>query len=156
MSGRKSRDGYGVQFTAPAGGVSEGVFYQIDGVFGLCTLDADEGYLSALETGPFHYETDQIDVADTFAKGDRVYWDNANSRLTTEAAAGLPIVGVVTTAKDSDNVIEFIRLVEELYAIVFTQMALQADSTATDVAGIVSDFNDLLAALQTAGLMASS
>lgn len=34
--------------------------------------------------------------------------------------------------------------------------ANQADSTAEDVAGVVSDFNDLLAALQTAGLMASA
>ena len=31
--------------------------------------------------------------------------------------------------------------------------AAQADSTATDVAGIVSDFNDLLAKLKAAGLM---
>lgn len=29
------------------------------------------------------------------------------------------------------------------------------DSTATDVAGIVSDFNDLLAALKAAGIMAA-
>lgn len=38
----------------------------------------------------------------------------------------------------------------------YTPMALQADSTASDVAGIVSDFNDLLAALISAGLMESS
>ncbi len=31
--------------------------------------------------------------------------------------------------------------------------ANQADSTATDAAGIVADFNTLLAALKTAGLM---
>jgi hypothetical protein len=36
------------------------------------------------------------------------------------------------------------------------QAANQADSTASDVAGIVADFNSLLAALQAAGLMAAS
>ena len=35
----------------------------------------------------------------------------------------------------------------------FTPAALQADSTAVDVAGIVSDFNALLAKLKAAGLM---
>ena len=39
---------------------------------------------------------------------------------------------------------------------VVKQSANQADSTASDVAGIVSDFNALLAALQAAGLMAAS
>lgn len=34
-----------------------------------------------------------------------------------------------------------------------TQAENQADSTATDVAGVVSDFNGLLAKLKTAGLM---
>lgn len=37
-----------------------------------------------------------------------------------------------------------------------TQMPLQADSVAADVPALVADFNALLAALQAAGLMASS
>ena len=37
-----------------------------------------------------------------------------------------------------------------------TQMPLQADSVAADVAALVADFNALLAALKAAGLMASS
>lgn len=37
-----------------------------------------------------------------------------------------------------------------------SEMPVQADSTAVDVAGIVTDFNSLLAKLKTAGLMASS
>jgi len=36
------------------------------------------------------------------------------------------------------------------------EAAYVADSTATDVAGLVSDLNDLLSALQTAGIMATS
>ena len=35
----------------------------------------------------------------------------------------------------------------------FTPVALQADSTATTIAGLVTDFNSLLAKLKTAGLM---
>lgn len=38
----------------------------------------------------------------------------------------------------------------------FGPAANQADSVAADVAGLVTDFNALLAKLQTAGLMASS
>ena len=36
----------------------------------------------------------------------------------------------------------------------FTPAAAQADSTATDVAGLVTDFNALLAKLRAAGIMA--
>ena len=35
----------------------------------------------------------------------------------------------------------------------FTPAAFQADSTATTIAGLVTDFNSLLAKLKTAGLM---
>ena len=37
-----------------------------------------------------------------------------------------------------------------------SQMPLQADSTATLVAGVVSDLNDLISKLKTAGLMATA
>jgi len=37
----------------------------------------------------------------------------------------------------------------------FSPAAYQADSTASDVAGIVTDFNALLAKLRAAGLMAA-
>jgi hypothetical protein len=37
-----------------------------------------------------------------------------------------------------------------------TKATLQANSTATDIAGLVSDFNALLAKLKTAGIMANS
>lgn len=38
----------------------------------------------------------------------------------------------------------------------FTPAAAQADSVATDAAGVVTDFNALLAKLRAAGIMASS
>lgn len=37
----------------------------------------------------------------------------------------------------------------------FTPAAAQADSTATDVAGLVTDFNALLAKLRAAGIIAT-
>lgn len=37
----------------------------------------------------------------------------------------------------------------------FTPAAYQADSTATTIAGLVADFNNLLAKLRAVGLMAS-
>ena len=43
--------------------------------------------------------------------------------------------------------------VEGLPASALPQLDKQANSTATDVTGVVSDFNSLLAKLQTAGLM---
>lgn len=42
------------------------------------------------------------------------------------------------------------------FAPVTTQVEFQADSTATDVAGLVTDFNALLTKLQDAGVMADS
>ena len=45
--------------------------------------------------------------------------------------------------------------VEGLPASSFSQIDKQANSTATDVAGVVTDFNSLLAKLQSAGLMKS-
>ena len=41
------------------------------------------------------------------------------------------------------------------WILVGRQAAAQADSTATDTAGIVSDFNDLLAKLRAVGLLDS-
>lgn len=53
------------------------------------------------------YETSQIDTSDSFAKGDKVYYDETNHRFTTVATDG-KFCGVVTVAKDSGNVIWFI------------------------------------------------
>ena len=45
--------------------------------------------------------------------------------------------------------------VKGLPASSFSQLDKQANSTASDVAGLVTDFNSLLAKLQSAGLMKS-
>jgi hypothetical protein len=52
------------------------------------------------------YETDQIDATKDFDKGDKIYWDASTSKLTTDAKA--VFAGVVTAAKDTNNVIWFV------------------------------------------------
>ena len=59
------------------------------------------------------------------------------------------LFGFNTTQKDN-----IIKYVTEATAAVDKQAATQADSTASDVAGLVTDFNALLSKLKAAGLMA--
>lgn len=120
----------------------------------------------------------------TYAVGDDVYWDAENSVITSTPGA-LPIAGMITEPKISGTTIAYVKLgpqtkdsdssaigllgelddltttvkdsavlaINEINAKVATH---QADSTATEVSGIVADFNTLLGKLQAAGLMASS
>jgi len=115
------------------------------------TTEAGETDTMALGIEPAEYETDQIDTADAFDKGDKVYWDSANSRFTTVATDG-EFCGVVTSAKDGNNVVWFVFVPPQDGMI---QAAAQADSVAGDVAAIVADFNALLAKLRAANLMAT-
>lgn len=50
---------------------------------------------------------------------------------------------------------EFTEMATKVGLKAFTPAAAQADSTSVDVEGIVSDFNDLLAKLRTAGIMST-
>lgn len=103
------------------------------------------------EEGVYEISANQINTAETFAKGSKVYWDNANKRFTTTAVNNL-YAGVVERAKDDNNVI---WLSFEPQRSTLTQAEAQANSTATDIAAVVADFNALLAKLKAAGLMAS-
>ena len=153
----KISDGKSVKVTVPENTKIEvGKFYLLDGFLG-CAMQSVE--TSAVETAevvlsiePAEYETDQIDTVDTFAKGDKVYWDSVNNCFTTVATDGV-FAGVVTAPKDdANNVIWFVFVPPQMG---FRQAAAQADSNANDIAGIVADFNALLAKLRAAGLMAS-
>lgn len=48
---------------------------------------------------------------------------------------------------------EFTEMATKVGLEAFTPAAAQANSAAEDIEGIVSDFNDLLAKLRTAGIM---
>ena len=64
------------------------------------------------------------------------------------------IGGEVILAAGSKLTIEAGAVIEGLSAGTSTPAASQADSTAESVADLAADFNTLLAALRTAGLMA--
>lgn len=88
---------------------------------------------------------------DVIAVGNVLYWDDSNNYLTLTATGNTPF-GLATTTKAST-----VTSVEAcLVPGIVKQLAVQADSTATTVAGLVTDFNTLLAALKAAGIMANS
>jgi predicted RecA/RadA family phage recombinase len=112
---RKVSDGRSVKVTVPTGvTVEAGKFCLIQGFFGLAVDHANAGEKVVLNVEQGEYETSQINTADAFNVGDKVFWDATNNRLTTNAnndASGNPQnrpVGRVTQAKDNNNVIWFV------------------------------------------------
>jgi len=98
--------------------IEQGKLYLLSGFFGMAvqsvTTDESETSEVVLQIEQVEYETSQITVADAFAKGDAIYWDDTTKLLTTQAnldVNGNPQnrpVGRVSNAKDADNVIWFI------------------------------------------------
>lgn len=156
LGGGKISDGKSIRVAVPESTVIEqGKFYLLDGFLGCAvqsvTTGVGETSEVVLNIEIAEFETDQIVTDDAFAKGDKCYWDATNKKFTTVATTG-SLAGVVTVAKDTNNVIWFILVAQQP---AFKQAATQADSTAADVAGVVADFNALLAKLKAAELMAS-
>jgi hypothetical protein len=122
--GRRISDGKSVKVAVPANTIiNAGDFVLLDGFLGLAVqgiqTDADGKVISykgetvpaglvpaeiTLNIEEAEYETKQIDVADGFNKGDKVYWDAGNKWFTTVVADG-KFCGAVTSAKDVNNVI---------------------------------------------------
>ncbi len=108
---RKVTDGVSVRVNVPASTtVVQGDFYQAEGFLGMAIQGVVNG---AGVTAPIildieecEYETSQILTTDAFAKGALVYWDNTNRRFTITATANR-LAGIVTVAKDGNNVIWF-------------------------------------------------
>lgn len=77
-------------------------------LFGVATNDAANGAATAelKTTGVFDITALGTDVG---AVGARIYWDNANRRLTTTAAGNL-FVGVLTAAKGNGDATARVRL----------------------------------------------
>lgn len=153
--GRRVSDAQSVKVVVPINtSITAGDFVFLGGFLGLAlqsvVTDAVKTGEVVLDVTPGEYETKQINAADAFAVGDQVYWDNVNKRFTI-VAAGNRYVGVVTQAKDANGVIWF-RMDKQPGPIV--QAAAQANSAAADVGGVVADFNNLLAKLRAAGIMA--
>lgn len=79
--------------------------------------------------------------------------DFTNAQHSHQNATG---GGQLTTAAIASGVFDAARLPTATTSVqgAVKQAAAQADSTAVDVAGIVADFNALLAKLRTAGILA--
>lgn len=111
----KISDGKSVDVTVPAStGVEAGEFCVIDGFFGvsLQKVNKDEntnGTLIALQTEQAEYITTQIDISKAFAIGSALYFDSATKKLTDDSSvSGAILVGRITSAKDKNNVIQFV------------------------------------------------
>jgi predicted RecA/RadA family phage recombinase len=105
----KITDGKSVSVTVPESTVVvAGMFILLGGFFGVAlqsiTTEAGETASLILAIEEAEYETDAIDVAQTFAVGTPLFWDAAAKKFT-ETAVGHRFVGIVTSAKDANNVI---------------------------------------------------
>ena len=149
----KVSDGKSVEVSVPANSdLKAGQFAYLDGFLGVITRDvktaANETAKAILIIEVAEYETDQIDDSKTFAKGDKVYWDNTNKRFTTDTT-GI-FAGVVTNAKDSYGVIWFV-----LWPGFVNETALQVigdldDLNTTDNQTLVDAINEVVASVDDA------
>ena len=158
----KISDGKSVDVTVPAStGVEAGEFCVIDGFFGvsLQKVNKDEntnGTLIALQTEQAEYITTQIDTSKTFAIGAAIYFDSATKKLTDDSSvSGAILVGRITSAKDKNNVIQFVLYPQNVSTTSGTKAPEQLDhiANATGESDAHTVLNSLLGALQAKGYM---
>ncbi|WP_420959357.1 head fiber protein [Brucella sp. IR073] len=135
-------------YAKAAGAIAAGATVTIDPVTFEATAGAG-GYTSpdfALVAGDEAWFT----KSDAGASGapSSVSWDSITGKPSTFA----PTIGTTATTAKAGNYTPPAATTSA--AGIVRQAATQANSTATDVAGLVSDFNGLLAKLKAAGLMA--
>jgi predicted RecA/RadA family phage recombinase len=152
--GRKISDGLSVKVAVPQSTVIEqGKFVLLAGVLGMAiqslTTGVGETGEVVLDIQPAEYETSQILTTDAFAAGDKVYWDAGNKRFTT-SAAGNSFAGIVTLAKDANNVIWFWFAPQQT---LITQAAAHADIATAD---LTEEATADLTAVATADLVAAA
>ena len=166
--GRRVSDGQSVKVAVPASTtITQGQFALLGGVLGMAVqgiITNADGLVTSINgnTVPaglvpaevvlaiddMEVETSQIDTDDDFAAGDKVYWDAVNVRFTTTAGAG-PYAGVVTVAKDANDVIWFRFL--PLQRSVETDVVGELDNLTTTAKGsCVAAINEVDAHADTA------
>lgn len=96
-----------VVFTAPTGGYTRGLIYNITDCYAVAreTVDATESCLMAL-TGPVVI-TKNTGTGKSFAIGDKVYMDASTKKATPNATSNTLIgfaIGAATTAETEVNV----------------------------------------------------
>lgn len=109
--GRKISNGKSVKAIVPISTtIVAGNFYLLDGILGIAlqgVITTSETSLVDLSIEAGEYETAQIYTGDAFALGSKVYYDTTNKRFTTTAGSN-KFAGVVTKAKDDNDVIWFL------------------------------------------------
>lgn len=133
--------------------------------------DAEEAYWTTLETsGPPAGDVTSANITDATATGIAVLTATSATTARTALGAGTSslavattapaalaataAVGTGTTAARADHVHAIPGASNGTLRGTVLRAAAQADSTATDVAGLVADFNAILAKLRTAGVIA--
>lgn len=89
------QEGDFVTVAAPSGGTTSGNAYLITGIFGVATTTQLVGVDVELATSGVWTLTKVGSQA--WSVGDRIYWDDANTRCTSDAGAGI-YIGVATEA----------------------------------------------------------
>jgi predicted RecA/RadA family phage recombinase len=138
-----------ITVTAPSGGLTSGDVYLLGHKICIVLNGADEGEAATLLTKGVVEVTKGTGA---ITQGTPVYWDVTNKVFTTTAQGNTFAGYAYADAASADT--EFEMMLVESPAP--TKVAVQAASTATTVAGTVADLNTLIAALKTAGLMATS
>ena len=111
-AGYKVHDGQSLTVTVPDGmTIQQGEFALVEGIFGLCegapkTVSAGAADIE-LTVAPFVYSSDQVVTAEAMARGALLYFDST-ARLLTVTASTNRVVGRVATAKDANNIVEFV------------------------------------------------
>lgn len=149
----KVSDGKSVRVTVPASSeYKAGQLVLIDGFLGFITRDvktaAGETVEAILAIEVAEYETDQIDATKDFDKGDKIYWDASTSKLTTDAKA--VFAGVVTAAKDTNNVIWFVLWPGFVADTSLEVIGDLTDLDTTDKTSLVDAVNEVNTAVGTA------
>ena len=132
------------------------------GVAAIATHDIADGVLGSVYTGQGVFSVTGTKTTTDLAPGSELgYDDSADTVSAFGEGDHTAYLGRMTPSSASvtsgTGTIEFVHdYACKVSDSTGTAVANQADSTAADVAGIVSDFNDLLAAMIAAGHMASS
>jgi predicted RecA/RadA family phage recombinase len=140
----KIKDGDIIQHT-PASAVVSGQPISLVNRIGIAMQD-----IAANETGSVLVcGTVQINKvsAQAWAQGDPIFWDPSASLFTTVGTANI-IAGFAEQAALNPSSTGLLNLEPN-----YKQAAVQADTTAADLAALKVDFNALLAKLKAAGLM---
>jgi len=98
--------GHVVEFTAPSGGVTAGLGYQIGSIF--CVAISD-----AAQDDPFQAHTvgvfDLVKATGAWTEGQLLYWDDSAKKVTGTAASNA-LVGVAARDQDSGDTTGRVRL----------------------------------------------